>query len=179
MHITLDSSTTLCITNMGPHYDALAALPGATYDRSTKSLNVSLCYLRHLLTRYSATVDDLPGCIAARLDMWRRWIQQHNHCGVWFALAVDGETVVPVGEGVSPLFVEWVGERSAILVQFLGDQVAPTSQLPVTMLAPTSLGCEGDRLIWNGIVNAAKAAVVERAKGKKKLDRIMQGVLLP
>lgn len=175
MHIALADPSTLRLTNMGSAYDALAALPGAHYDRETKSLLVSLCYLRRLVESYPfATATDLPGMIEARLAMWRRWMIQHNQNGIWFALADDLETVVPVGPGVSPLFVGHVAGLSGVLVQFLSDQLLPASPEPVTTLAETSQPSRGDELILNGMRNAAKAeerkkAVVARVKERRRM----------
>lgn len=175
MHIHLHDARTLRITNIGSAYDTLAALPGAQYDKATKSLLVPLCHLRRISQMRPVVIDH--ECVMARLDLWRRWVQQHNAAGVWFSLADDGETVVPTGEGVSPAFVEHVASLSNVLERFLGDQVlvdadAPT---PVRAVEPT----HGVRLIWDGIVNAGKAAerkaeVVERAKSKRRAAKRRQ-----
>jgi hypothetical protein len=173
MHITLADPSTLRITNMGEAYDTLTTLPGAHYDRESQSLLVSLCHLRRLVTGYPlATATDLPGMIQARLAMWRRWMIQHNHAGVWFSLADDLETVVPTGPGVSPLFVEHVAGLSGVLVQFLGGQVdcAPVVRVTSPIVEPS----HGDRLVWAGIENARKAeerkaAVVGRVMERRRM----------
>lgn len=149
-------------------------LPGAEFDRHAKTWTVSLCSLRRLLLRFpDATFDDFVGIVDARTAMWRRWVQQMNGLGVWFALDVDCETVVPVGNGVSPLVVEYVGRRSSLLIQFLGDQRLTdqqAAQLPVTV--PT----KADAQLWSAIqggLKAAnkKAAITKRAKARYDASR--------
>jgi hypothetical protein len=142
-------------------------LPGAEFDRHSKTWTVSLCCLRRLLLRFpDATFVDFVAMVDARHAMWRRWVQQMNGLGVWFALDVDGETVVPVGHGVSPLVVEYVAKRSTLLVEFLGDQRMTerlAAQLPVTV--PT----KADAQLWSSIQGGyraanKKAAIVKRAR---------------
>lgn len=156
------------------------ALPGSMWDKDAKAWYAPLCHLRRLADAFpGATID--RAAIDARLDLWRRWIRQYNACGVWFAYDVDCVTVAPTGPGVSPVFEEWVAERSEILSQFLGDQVEPPTRrtVPAWEAEPT----HGDRLIWTGIQNAAKAEdrkaeIVERARGKRGAGQTGQMELL-
>jgi hypothetical protein len=136
------------------------------YIKIDKSWQVSLHHLRRLLDRFPCATMDKAALVAARLEMWRRWMVQHNAIGVWFALDVDGETVIPVGDGVDQIFVEWVAQRSAILYQFLGEQRI-TKIHSFTMPIATSI--DDDMLIWSGIQAALRnekkrAAIVKRRR---------------
>lgn len=168
MHVHLHDARTLRITHMGHNYNTLSALPGATYDKPTKSLLVPLCHLRRVWQLRPVVIDH--ACVAARLDMWRRWVQQHNACGVWFAYADDGRTVVPTSDDgeLSPCFVEHVASRSDVLAQFLGDQVLPAATpASVRTVEPT----RGDELIWNGMQNASRKQEENEGKDKRRKAR--------
>lgn len=173
MHVHLFDQRTLRIERMGNNYDTLAALPGAQYDKATKSLLVPLCHLRRISQLRPVVIDH--ECVAARLDMWRRWVRQFNSMGIWFCLDTDAQTVVPTGPGVSPAFVEHVAGLSSALRQFLADQVMPVAApAPARVAEPT----EGDKLIWNGIVNAGRAEekraeVIEKVRAKRRQARQM------
>lgn len=127
-----------------------------------------LCHLRRISQMRPVVIDH--ECVAARLDMWRRWVQQHNAWGIWFALDTDGRTVVPVSEDgeLSPCFVEHVASRSEVLAQFLADQVMPVAApAPARVAEPT----EGDRLIWAGIKGAKKQAAKTAAR-QARIDKV-------
>lgn len=178
MNITLADPSTLHLsfTYNAATVAQVKALPGSEWDKETKTWAAPLYLLRRLVTLFpGATVES--GVIIARLAMWRRWIVQHNHAGIWFALGDDLATVIPTGAGVSPLFVEYVAGLSGVLAQFLGDQVMVGSGqdvyvAPVPSVQPT----QGDRVIWTGIVNAKrneerKAAIIGREKEKRRAGR--------
>lgn len=152
------------------------ALPGAAWDGELRLWTAPLHLLRKIVDQFpDAKVD--RAAVDARLAMWRRWVQQHNACGIWFAYDHDLMTVVPVGEGVSPVFVEHVASLSAVLAQFLGDQVERTEAKPVTL--PTVEPTRGDRLIWEGIQNAAKKAERdEERKPRRKWSGARQMALI-
>lgn len=176
MHITLHDARTIRLEF--PYSPAavarVKALPGTTWDKDAKAWYAPLAALRRIVDAFpGATVE--RACIDARLALWRRWVRQHNACGVWFALDVDGVTVVPTGPGVSPAFADWTAARSEILAQFLGDQVEPPQRhTPATWEAEPS---HGDRLLHAGIQNAAKAedrkaGIVERAKARRRATQM-------
>lgn len=154
MHITLLDAHTI---RLEFSYSAAAvarvkALPGATWDKESKTWSVPLARLRRIVDEFpAATVD--PACVEARLQQWRRLVIRFNRLGVWFALAHDGVTVVPTGAGVAPAFTDWVAAHSEILARFLGDQVSPVRNAQATWEAEPS---HGDRLIHAGIQNAAR-----------------------
>jgi len=80
-----------------------------------------------------------------------RFIVQYNALGVRFV--IQGGEVVPVGDGVSPVFAEWVAQNGEWLkpglpVQCRRDQVVPPSV--------TVESSHADRLVWDGIVNARR-----------------------
>lgn len=178
MHITLHdaNSIRLSFAYSAATVAKVKALPGATWDKERKEWTVNLSALRRVMSLFPGVTVD-RAVIDARLAMWRRWVRQHNSWGIWLAYADDGRTVVPVSDDgeLSPCFVEHVASRSDILAQFLGDQVQPASApAPVRTVEPT----RGDRLIWNGLQNAARAEekraeVVERAKGKRRAAKQM------
>lgn len=171
MNVHLHDDRTLALSfAYNPATVARVKALGAQWDKERKEWHLPLSRLRRV-------ADEFPGaqveaeCVAARLDLWRRWIAQHNAWGIWFAYADDGHTVVPVSdEGeLSPCFVAHVAERSAVLSQFLGDQVFPAAPPPVRTVEPT----EGDRLLMRSIQNAARneerrGEVIERAKGRRR-----------
>lgn len=157
MHITLTDANTLTLAfpPVEPALGFVKALPGAEYNGRAKVWTVGLCYLRRLLEQFpAATVDDREAVIAARLNLWRRWVRQMNCLGVWFALDVDLVTVVAVGAGVGPFLAEYVARRSSLLIQFLGDQRIPAEQ-PTPRPAPTPT--RGEELLARSIRNAVKA----------------------
>lgn len=178
MHVTLHDAKTLALTfAYSPATVERVKALGATWDKERKEWHAPLYLLRRILdTFHGAQIEQ--DCIEARRAQWRRWVQQHNAWGIWFALDADGKTVVPTstdGE-LSPVFVEHVAAHSAIIEQFLGDQVQPVVAEPaqVRTVEPTA----GDKLIWAGLQNAAKAEeeraeTVERAKVRARQAKQM------
>ena len=171
MLITLLNPTTLSIAfAFHPQtVTVVKSLPGTEWDKATKTWSAPLHLLRRLVSLYpEAQVE--RACVEARLELWRRWVQQFNDCGVWFGYAADGETVQAVGN-VSPVFQEWTAAHSTVLAQFLGEQHFPSHTAP----PPTPVVVESspaDELIWSGIVNARgreerRAETIERVKTKR------------
>lgn len=144
-------------------------LPNADYDKETKTWTVSLVALGRLVQRFLRSVEIDYAVLVAREDLWRRWVEQHNYCGVRFALV--GGIVEPTGPGVSPEFAKHVASRSAQIVPWLGCQVAArplVTPLAASFLEPS----RGDSLIMTGMRNAAqraedKAALVKRVRAKR------------
>lgn len=177
MHVHLHDAKTLALTfAYSPATVERVKALGATWDKERKEWHAPLYLLRRILDTFPGAQID-HDCIEARRAQWVRWIQQHNHWGIWFALDADGKTVVPTstdGE-LSPVFVEHVAAHSAIIEQFLGDQVTPSAApAPVRPVEPT----RGDELIWSGIVNAGRAAekrveVIEKVRAKRRQARQM------
>lgn len=172
----LDARTLrLSFTFHAPTVAVIKSLPGTEWDKATKTWSAPLHLLRRLVILYpEARVEQ--ACVDARLELWRRWIRQFNDCGVWFALAHDGETVVAEGVGVSPVFQEHVAGLSAVLRQFLGEQHFPVhcAPSPAPVLVESS---PADELIWNGIVNARereerRVETVGRVKRWKRTELV-------
>lgn len=169
----------------------VASLVGAEYEgKASRTWRVPLCHLRTIIEAYpTATVEDPAGVIEARYELWRQWIRNHNACGIYFALSpTDALTVVAYrddAEPVSDVLQAHVAKRSPQLAPWLHVQRFPTAPaIPRDVRASpwyTAEPTHGDRLIWQGIQNAAKAEerraeVVERAKGKRR--KAMQMELL-
>lgn len=181
MQIAIENHTTLRLS-FAPRkatLDFVRSLNGREFDKQRGSWTVPLYHLRRILDAFpQALVVDRPTIVRLRMEQWQRWIWQHNACGVWFALDYDCETVVPVGEGVSPAFVEWCAERSSVLIQFLGDQYEPKRlQRSVAIEASAE-----DRLLQAAFVGGhaadqRKAEMVERRKAKRRTT-VVQGSLL-
>lgn len=181
MQIAIENHTTLRLS-FAANRQTLAfvkSLNGREFDKERSSWTVPLYHLRRILDAYpAATVVDRPLIVRLRMEQWQRWVWQHNACGVWFSLAHDAETVVPVGDGVSPAFVEWCAAHSHILGQFLGDQYEP-KRLP--RMATVEATAE-DRLMQAAFVGGhkaerRKAQVAERRKAKRRAKAV-QGSLL-
>lgn len=155
------------------------SLTGREFDKDRSSWTVPLYHLRRILDAYpDANVVDRPLIVRLRMEQWQRWVWQHNACGVWFSLDYDCETVVPVGDGVSPAFVEWCAGRSHILIQFLGDQYEPV-RLPRAAAVEAT---PEDRLMQAAFIGGhkaeqRKAEMAERRKAKRRA-KVVQGSLL-
>lgn len=182
MQIAIDTATTLRLS-FAANRQTLAfvkSLNGREFDKQRSSWTVPIYHLRRILDAYpAANVVDRPLIVRLRTEQWQRWIWQHNACGVWFALDYDCETVVPVGDGVSPAFVEWCASRSNVLIQFLGDQYEPVRMpRPAVTVEATA----GDRLMQAAFVGGhkaehRKAEMAERRKAKRR-TKVIQGSLL-
>lgn len=156
------------------------SLTGREFDKDRSSWTVPLYHLRRVLDAYpDAAVVDRPLIVRLRMEQWQRWVWQHNACGVWFSLDYDCETVVPVGDGVSPAFVEWCASRSNVLIQFLGDQYEPVRMpRPAVTVEATA----EDRLMQAAFVGGhkveqRKAEMADRRKTKRRTQAV-QGSLL-
>lgn len=161
----------------------IKTLRGREWDKESGTWHVPLYHLRRLLIAFpSADLgDEKERIIEARLDMWRRWVHQHNAAGVWFSLAHDCKTVVPVGDGVSPAFAKWVLQHSDILINFLGDQVEPARRPSrVERIAEPT---EADRRMFAAIqgglaAEQRKAEMAERMRSQWRKKKFAQGSLL-
>lgn len=182
MQIAIENHTTLRLS-FAPRkatLDFVRSLNGREFDKQRGSWTVPLYHLRRILDAYpDANVVDRPLIVRLRTEQWQRWIWQHNACGVWFALDYDCETVVPVGDGVSPAFVEWCATRSNVLIQFLGDQYEP-KRMPRPAVTAEASG--EDRLMQAAFVGGyaaeqRKAEMAERRKVKRRAKAV-QGSLL-
>lgn len=171
MKITLASPTAIRLT-FPYNPDAVAfvkALPGSDWDKPSKTWAVPLFHLGRIVARYARTVEIDYDVLAARDDLWRRWVEQHNACGVCFEMV--GSVVVALGAGVSPEFQKYVATRSALIAPWLGCQVA--SRPVITPLQPSFVEpSQADGLLMRSIKSAAKreekkAALVERAKAQR------------
>lgn len=182
MQIAIENHTTLRLsfTPRKATLNFVRSLNGREFDKQRGSWTVPLYHLRRILDAFpQAVVVDRPTIVRLRMEQWQRWIWQHNACGVWFALDYDCETVVPVGEGVSPAFVEWCATHSHILGQFLGDQYEP-NRMPRTAVTAEASG--EDRLMQAAFVGGhaaeqRKAEMAERRKVNRRAKAV-QGSLL-
>lgn len=171
MRVTLAGPTTIrLVFPYSPGAVAFVkALPGAEWDKEVKAWTVPLCHLGRIVARYARIVEIDYDVLAARDDLWRRWVQQHNACGVRFDLV--GGVVVAQGDGVSPEFQKHVVARSALIAPWLGSQVV--SRPVITPLQPSFLEpSQADGLLMRSIKSAAKreekkAALVERVKAQR------------
>lgn len=180
MRITLASLTTIRL-EFPYNPDAVAfvkALPGAEWDKPSKTWAVPLFHLGRIVARYARIVEIDYDVLAARDDLWRRWVEQYNACGVRFELV--GGAVVALGDGVSPEFQKHVAARSTLIAPWLGSQVV--SRPVITPLQPSFLEpSQADGLLMRSIKSAAKreekkAALVERVKVKRwqgKQERLL------
>lgn len=171
MKITLAGPTTIRLA-FPYNPDAVAfvkALPGSDWDKPSKTWAVPLFHLGRIVARYARVVEIDYDVLAARDDLWRRWVQQHNACGARFELV--GGVVVAQGDGVSPEFQKLVAARSTLIAPWLGSQVA--SRPVITPLQPSFIEpSQADGLLMRSIKSAAereeaKAALVERVKTKR------------
>lgn len=180
MRITLASATTIRLTFP---YNAetvafVKTIPGAEWDKESKTWTVGLVALARLVTRYLRIVELDYDVLVARDEMWQRWVEQHNRCGIRFALA--GSVVTATGPGISPEFARYVAARSALIAPWLGCQVQ--ARPLITPLAESFVEpSEAEVLVLAGMRNAAKreeqrAELVERAKAKRA--GMKQGSLL-
>lgn len=177
MRITLASATTIRLT-FPYNADTVAfvkALPGAEWDKETSTWTARLVALARLVTRYLRSVELDYEVLVARDEMWQRWVEQHNRCGIRFALA--GSVVAATGPGVSPEFAKFVASRSALIAPWLGCQV---SARPLgTPLQPSfAEPSHADMLLMTGMRNAAqraeeRAEMIERVKAKGKRGKQM------
>lgn len=180
MQITLATSTTMRLTF--PYNAAtvafVKALSGSEWDKESKTWTVGLCHLGRLVQRFLRSVEVDYDVFVAREELWRRWVQQHNACGVRFAMV--GGVVQATGPGVSPEFAQHVASRSAQIAPWLGCQVQ--ARPLITPLAESFVEpSEAEVLVLAGMRNAAKreeqrAELVERAKAKRA--GMKQGSLL-
>lgn len=144
-------------------------LPRADWDKESKTWTVSLVALSRLAQRFLRTVEIDYEVLVAREDLWRRWVEQHNHCGIRFALV--GGVVEPTGPGVSPEFAKHVDSRSAHIAPWLAHQVE--ARPLITPLAQSFIEpSDGEALLLRSMRNAAqraedKAALVKRMKAKR------------
>lgn len=177
MRITLASATTIRLT-FPYNADTVAfvkALPGAEWDKEGKTWTVGLVALARLVTRYLRSVELDYEVLVARDEMWQRWVEQHNRCGIRFALA--GSVVTATGPGVSPEFAKFVASRSALIAPWLGCQVS--ARALVTPLQPSFVEpSHADMLLMTGMRNAAQRAeerteMIERVKAKGKRGKQM------
>lgn len=149
--------------------DFVKALPGSNWDKDVKAWTVPLFHLGRIVARYARIVEIDYDVLVARDDLWRRWVEQYNACGVRFEMA--GGAVVAQGAGVSPEFQKHVAARSALIAPWLGCQVA--SRPVITPLQPSFLEpSQADGLLMRSIKSAAKreekkAALVERVKAQR------------
>jgi len=154
------------------------ALTGAEWDKESKTWTVPLCHLGRIVGEYLRTVEVEYEVFVARDEMWRRWVEQHNACGVRFEMS--GATVQATGPGISPEFARYVAARSALIAPWLGCQVQ--ARPLITPLAESFVEpSEAEVLVLAGMRNAAKreeqrAELVERAKAKRA--GMKQGSLL-
>jgi hypothetical protein len=157
MLITLIDANTIRLSfpYYAPTVAALKTMLGAQYEEATKTWRLPLYHLRSVIEQWpGARLEE--GVVDARLDMWARWMRQHNAMGVWFAYAPDGQTVIAMGQGISPAFQDWVKAHSGLLWRFLGDQHSisvSSAQHQQIEVEPS----KADELIWSGIQNARQA----------------------
>lgn len=157
MIISLATPSTLRITRPGAAYAFLSALPGSEYQKATQSLLVRLCNLRRILNAFpTAQVVDRDAVIAARVELWARWVEGMNGLGVWFGYLPDARTVSCTGAHVSPCLREWVEAHSPQIEPHLHRQWFP-AQMTRVAEAVNVEPSHADKLIWAGIQNAAKA----------------------
>lgn len=170
MLITLIDASTIRLSfpYYAPTVAAVKKMFGAQYEEKSKTWMLPLYHLRRVIDQWpGARLEE--GVIDARLDLWRRWIRQHNDLGIWFAYDVDGATVIATGEGISPAFQEWVAKHSGLLWRFLGEQALQEDYQPSSVNS-TVQSTQADTLIWQGIQNAHAAeqrrAVYQKPKSK-------------
>lgn len=171
MRITLiDQRTMRLAFNYIPATVAFVkALPGAEWDKPSKTWAVPLCHLGRIVQRYLRTVEIDYDVFVAREALWRRWVEQHNRCGVRFAL--DGSAVTATGPGVSPEFARYVTAHSAQIAPWLAYQVE--ARPLITPLAPSFIEpTAGEAMLMRSMRNAAqraedKAALVKRVRAKR------------
>ncbi|TXH52420.1 MAG: hypothetical protein E6Q97_15855 [Desulfurellales bacterium] len=177
MRITLATATTIRL-----HFPFNAAtvafvkaLPGAEWDKESKTWLVGLVALARLVQRFLRSVEVEYEVFVARDEMWRRWVRQHNACGVRFEQC--GSVAVATGPGVSPEFAKFVASRSAQIAPWLGCQVE--ARRLVTPLQPSFVEpSDADGLLMRSMRNAAqraeeRAEMIERVKAKGKRGRQM------
>lgn len=145
------------------------ALPGAEWDKPSKTWAAPLCHLGRIVAHFLRTVEVDYDVLVAREALWRRWVEQHNRCGVRFHLA--GSAVTATGPGVSPEFARYVTTHSAQIAPWVDCQVE--ARPLITPLAPSFLEpSEGEALLMRSMHNAAqraedKAALVKRVRAKR------------
>lgn len=159
--ITLASATTIRLHC--PYNAATVAfvksLPGAEWNKESKTWTVGLVALARLVQRFLRIVELDYDVLVARDEMWRRWVEQHNACGIRFEQC--GSAVTATGPGVSPEFARYVAARSALIAPWLGCQVAArpvVTPLTESFVEPS----EAEGLLMRGMRNAAQRAEDKR-----------------
>lgn len=94
----------------------LKTISGATFDRAEKCWWIPLAQGARLLEQFpraSYSVDAMWAATDAESDRARRFYESLRLMGI--RLHIEGEVIVAVGEGVSPLLQELVTERAPAL----------------------------------------------------------------
>lgn len=146
----------------------VATLPGAYVAERGGYGYARLCQLRRLLDAFpGAMVRDKATVIEARLEQWARWVEAMNTFDIWFAYAHDAQTVVAMGQNVSPVFQAWVGQHSAQIAQWLHVQRFPVQYAPPPAPTPVSSSPQ-DAQIWDAIQGGRRA----KERGAETINRV-------